>query len=308
MSQRFFTSIKTKLSYQQSRVMTDEQVKAFLHHTEVQYKQENRLIPISHHREEYEAYVLSQIHEVTRSKLAKYEDEYTLYKSNQNLKIEAAKYLEGKIFPLVKEFSYQQTMGFHGLEHTELVALRAIDISIANNHRDMHQHLIPVMLAAALHDSARTNDLYNNEHGPKAAHRPESKAFLDNPEFALSEEQKRLILDAVAHHTDAMPHLFAEKNFIKDYLCDADRVRLSWQIGHDPKYFFTKVGNELGTMTPYRVIDYLHGWDYLFEKGKIKTISSRPLQSRYSIRYSQRTKHNQAYFIDPSYQTKQYTL
>ena len=55
MSFDFFNKTRTKLSFLLYPMATDEQVKAFLHYTEVSYKKDQKL-PFAEHRAEYEAY------------------------------------------------------------------------------------------------------------------------------------------------------------------------------------------------------------------------------------------------------------
>ena len=290
------------------RAATDEEAKALLHHTEFAYKKENRLLPIREHQQDYEKYVAEHLSTLGQARFYGYLAEYRTYKRHQQIKNEAARYFETQIMPLVKNFTTQHECGYHGLEHTELVALRAIDIAVAEGHTDMNKELLPVMLAAALHDSARTDDAYNNTHGPDAAYRRETATFLDNPKFRLTETHKQQIKDAVAHHTDAMPSIFKKHDFVTKCLCDADRVRLSWERGHDKKYFFTRTGNELGTMTPYRVKDYIAGWEYQMRKNEIPHLG-RPLSSRYYIRYNPKIQHNCVAFNRPdgNWNSRNYT-
>lgn len=301
------TRIKMKLSGIIGRAATDEDAKAFLHHCEFSYKKENRLIPIHEHQQEYESYVNEKMHALGRLKFSVYLQEYRTYKRHQKIKNEAAAYFEKTILPMLKKFTTQREVGYHGLEHTELVGLRAIDIAVEQGYSNMQNELLPVMLAAALHDSARTNDAYNNTHGPDAANRYETTAFLNSPVFALTETQKQQIKNAVAHHTDAMPSLFKRHDFVTKCLCDADRVRLSWERGHDTRFFFTKTGDELGTMNPYRVQDYLFSWAYQFKKNDIPHIG-RPLEARYRICYNPKIGHKCVAFNKPdSYGFNSYT-
>ncbi|MEE6208029.1 MAG: hypothetical protein VZR95_08255 [Alphaproteobacteria bacterium] len=248
--------------------ITDEQVLAFLHHTEFSYKKENKMLPIHRHRAEYEAYAGSKIPLLNKIKLDKMVLDYRLYKKNQYLKISAANMLENTILPKLKTFSKQDTTGYHGLEHTELVALRAADIAISEGYTDTRPLMI-TMLAAAIHDCARTNNGYNTYHGPEAAKMPEVQKFLDSPEFNLNAAEKLQIKNAAYNHTTAQPYDGQKYDYVQKCLCDADRVRLSWQGKHNAKYFFTSYGNELGKLSAYQAIDYLSDWDALYKKSGI---------------------------------------
>lgn len=277
--------------------ITDEQVLAFLHYTENKYKKEDHMIPIFKHRAEYEEFSHAHITKLNKIKLDALTLEYRQYKKQQNLKIQSAYILENVIMPNLKKFSRQKTAGYHGLEHTELVALRAVDIALAEGYENSHSLLV-VMLAAAIHDCARTNDDYDKEHGPNAAKMPEVQEFLSDPVFNLSEPEKQQIKNAARYHTTAQPQDFRSYDYVQKYLCDADRVRLSWTRGHAPRFFFTECGDELGKMSSYRVMDYLYGWDHLMKKNNIRPVFGN-LAGKYNIERD-RSGHRRIVFTDPS--------
>lgn len=277
-------------------VASDEQVKAFLHHTEVKYKIDRKL-PFAEHRAEYETYTFEQLKKLTRPQMDKISAAYTIYKRHQNAKIEAARFLEEQIMPRLKRFTRQNTLGYHGLEHTELVALRAVDIALSLGH-ERQSELVPVLLAAAIHDCARTDDGFNTFHGPDAANMPEVQTFLADPLFNLSEAQKKQIKYAAYNHTTAQPNDGVAYDYITKSLCDGDRIRLSWERGHSAKFFFTAKGDELGAMNPYRVIDYLNSWDNLLQKGHIHPLYGK-LAGKYTIGYTTRISPKRALFVYP---------
>ena len=68
-----------------------------------------------------------------------------------------------QILPQIAEITTQSRFGYHGLSHTNQVALFGIDLA-----HSINQDALPVMLAAGLHDCARTNDAWCTEHGPRA--------------------------------------------------------------------------------------------------------------------------------------------
>ncbi|MBO6290551.1 MAG: hypothetical protein J6N45_09590 [Alphaproteobacteria bacterium] len=276
--------------------ITDEQVLAFLHHTEFSYKKENKMLPIHRHRAEYEAYVDSKFPTLNKIKLDRMVSEYRLYKKNQDLKITMANLLESSILPKLKEFSRQKVTGYHGLEHTELVALRAVDIAISEGYTDTRPLMI-TMLAAAIHDCARTDNGYNTYHGPEAAKMPEVQKFLDSPEFDLTSVEKQQIKSAAYYHTTAQPYDGKKYDYVQKCLCDADRIRLSWQSRHDAKYFFTSLGDKLGRLSAYQAVDYLSDWDALYKKSGI-----RPLCGTFRQKYKVcdgSHGHKVARFIEP---------
>ena len=67
-----------------------------------------------------------------------------------------------QILPQIIEITTQSKYGYHGLSHTNQVALFGIDLAYSIN-----QDILPVILAAGLHDCARTNDEWalNTDHG-----------------------------------------------------------------------------------------------------------------------------------------------
>lgn len=221
----------------------------------------------------------------TKQQNEKFDDE------DLKLKIRAASYFEDIIIPIIKTFTRQKIRGYHGLEHTELVAFRIIDIALSEGYTDFRNEVLPLLFAAALHDSARTDDAYNETHGPDAATRPETQSFLDEHAFLLSGLQKMEIKSAVAKHTSIMPSLFRKYSFIHRCLCDADRARLSWEHGYQSKYFFTKKGKELAAMSPQQVKTYLIGWEDLLQRNKIRHVGRKFLQ-RYSF-------GDHVYFVEP---------
>ncbi|MBR3676467.1 MAG: HD domain-containing protein [Alphaproteobacteria bacterium] len=296
MSTDFFNKTKTKLSFLLYPLATTEQVEAFLHYTEVAYKKDQKL-PFAEHRSEYEAYSFERLKHLTRPKMDKILLDYGIYKRRQKAKIEAARFLEEQIMPRLQRFTRQNTDGYHGLEHTELVALRAVDIALALGY-ERQSDLMPVMLAAAIHDCARTDNGYNTHHGKDAANMPEVQDFLSDPAFNLSEKQKSQVRTAAYYHTEAMPTDGNPYDYVAKCLCDADRARLSWERGHSAKFFFTAQGNDLGAMNPWRVMDYLQGWDELMRDNGIRSLNGL-LTSKYHLGYTSRTSPTRALFTEP---------
>ena len=295
----FYNQTKLKMALLVYPMPTDEQVKAFLHYTEVQYKKDGNLLPLQHHRAEYEKYSFEKLKKLTLPKMDKLMLDYATYKRQQKIKIAAARFLEEKILPELKKFTRQAATGYHGLEHTELVALRALDVALSLGY-EQKSNLTAVLLAAAIHDCARTDNGYNTHHGADAAAMPEVQKFLDLPTFNLLEFQKTQIKNAAINHTTASPSDGKIYDFVQKCLCDGDRIRLSWERGHDSKHFFTSFGNELGAMNPYQVKDYLHQWDYLYKSNGIKPLCGN-FEDKYYIGYTSHTGPKRALYADPSY-------
>lgn len=291
-----------KMAFLISPIPTDEQVKAFLHYTEFSYKKD-QLLPFNAHRDEYEAYSFELLKKLTLPQMSEITQEYSVYKRQQKAKIEAVRFLEEQIMPRLKRFTRQNIVGYHGLEHTELVALRAIDVALSLG-REQKNELMPVMLAVAIHDCARTDNGYNTHHGKEAAAMPEVQTFLSDPIFALNPEQIQQIKAASYYHTEAMPRDGNNYDYICKSLCDGDRIRLSWERGHSARFFFTDKGNELGNMNPYRAIEYLNDWDNLLQHNGINTVYGK-LANKYRIGFTSRTSPKRALFIDPEYRGRQ---
>lgn len=300
----FFNKTRTKLSFLLYPSASEEQTKAFLHYTEVKYKTDQTL-PFNEHRAEYEAYSFELLKKLTLLQMEKISADYTTYKRQQASKITAARFLEEQIMPRLKRFTRQNVLGYHGLEHTELVALRAINVALSLG-REQPSELVPVMLAAAIHDCARTDDGFNTHHGKEAADMPEVKQFLDDPIFNLTPAQQKQIRYAAYNHTTAQPYDGVSYDYIAQSLCDGDRIRLSWERGHSSKFFFTSKGNELGSMNPYRVLQYLNDWDNLLQNNRIRPLCGK-LAGKYHIGYTSKTSPKRALFVDPDYRSPQNT-
>ena len=305
MAENFFENTRKIMEETLNRKINDEQVKAFLNYTEVGYKKNGYLLPLFRHRKEYEGYSNSLIYDLRQPKLDAICVGYSQYKRQQNIKGEMARIFEEIILPKIQNFEdrRQKTTGYHGLEHSELVGLRALDIAISLGY-ERKEDLIPVLLAAAIHDCARKDDSANYHHGPEAAKMPDVQRLLDDKDFNLTETQKEQIKSAAANHTVAQPFDGKPYDYIQKSLCDADRIRLSWERGHASKYFFTALGDELGNMNPYRVDDYLHGWDYLLNKFSVKPLCG-PVADKYRIIYNHKLGRKSMDFVPLKYRNGQ---
>ena len=140
-----------------------------------------------------------------------------------------------KVMPLIKNDTQQSSFGYHGLTHTENVVLRGIDYALSENINPL-----PVILACALHDCARTHDDWDDNHAENAV--PIAKDFLKKYDFGLSEKEKESIIEAIKGHT----HGENTQDKIAACLWDADRTRLAWEYGFViSKKFSTKRGLEV---------------------------------------------------------------
>ena len=297
----FFENTRQNMYNVLQHQISDEQVKAFLHYTEVEYKKNGYVLPVFSHRKEYEGYSNALICDLRQSKLDSLCVKYKNYKNQQQIKGEMARIFEDIIIPKIKNFEdrRQSVLGYHGLEHSELVAFRALDVALSLGY-ERKEDLVPVLLAAAIHDCARKDDSANFYHGPEAAKMPDVQRLLDDKEFNLTSVQKVQIKSAAANHTVAQPFDGKSYDYIQKCLCDADRIRLSWERGHASKYFFTKLGDELGGMNPYRVDDYLHGWDFILKKFSVKPLNG-PVADKYRIVYNHKLNRKAMDFVPPQY-------
>lgn len=150
------------------------------------------------------------------------------------------------IMPAVQQVSQQPVWGYHGLEHTEQVVLFGIDYALATGTNPL-----PVILACALHDCARTTDKYNITHAVSAE--PIAREFLKQHQFNLSPKETEQIISAIVHHTEGRN----ASNAIAACLWDADRTRLSWQYGYHPVFYATERGKEVAQYTPGQQHRYL---------------------------------------------------
>ena len=164
--------------------------------------------------------------------------------NDKDFKIDAGREYYAKMFfeqilPQIAQVSNQDRYGYHGLTHTCQVAMFGLDIAYTIN-----QDPLPVLLAAGLHDCARTNDEWCTEHGPRAV--PIAHNFLHAHYPKISEENINKILYAVENHTTGR---YAPDG-VSACLWDGDRIRLSWECGYRPKFFNTVRGKQIASMSP----------------------------------------------------------
>lgn len=171
-----------------------------------------------------------------------------------------AKLFFEQILPQITQVSNQDRYGYHGLTHTCQVAMFGLDIAYTIN-----QDPLPVLLAAGLHDCARTNDEWCTEHGPHAV--PIARDFLaaHYPDISVADVNK--ILYAVENHTTGR---YAPDG-VSACLWDGDRIRLSWECGYRPKFFNTVRGKQIAGMSPIDQKKYLMAQDNFLINNKIRT-------------------------------------
>ena len=165
-----------------------------------------------------------------------------------------------EVLPKIKQVSYQPEYGYHGLSHTSQVAMFGLDIALSVN-----QDPLPVLLAAGLHDCARTNDDYCEKHGPNCE--PIARKFLsENYDYLLPSVKERII-DAVKKHTTGMRTV----DLVSACLWDADRIRLSWEMGYEPKFFSTPYAKNIASLTKPQQDKYIKKQEDFLVAHNIKT-------------------------------------
>ena len=164
------------------------------------------------------------------------------------------------ILPKITQTTNQSRYGYHGLSHTIQVALFALDIA-----RHINQDPLPVLLAAGLHDCARTNDAWCVNHGPDAV--PIGRKFLDKHYPHLSQGTVEQILNAVKNHTTGRN---ATDN-VSACLWDGDRIRLSWERGYRADFFSTERGMQIASLNRQKRQEYIAEQEEFLVQHNIRT-------------------------------------
>lgn len=160
------------------------------------------------------------------------------------------KYLRGMILPLYNNTNYE-----HGILHIDDVVWFAT--LIAGNEQVPEEYYIPIILSAAFHDCGRVNDCYDELHGKASVDKLNSIIQLYGEKcFKYEEYDIRYIwadkdytkyfehiMDAIRVHTTRMPK--DDNNIVAKVLCDADRIRLSWEYGYDERFYSTETGKKI---------------------------------------------------------------
>lgn len=165
-----------------------------------------------------------------------------------------------QVLPQITEVTNQSEFGYHGLSHTNQVAMFGIDLAYSIN-----QEVLPVLLAAGLHDCARTNDEWCIDHGPQAA--SVGWNLLNKHYPNMSKETMRQILFAVENHT--IGHIAPDG--VSACLWDGDRIRLSWENTFRPEFFNTARGRKIASMSPERQRRYIDAQNAFLVRNRIKT-------------------------------------
>ncbi len=166
------------------------------------------------------------------------------FKNKDYLKNLYIKYFNQELLPTIRKISWQEKnhLKYHGIWHTEQVALFAIDISVEDN-----MNPLPNLLAAALHDCARKSDSGDVEHAKNCE--PIARDYLDNlygDKHLLTLQDKAQIIHAVTHHNVPSKD---KSNVVLNCLQDADSMRLWWERGKT---------YQANTITGNKISEYRH--------------------------------------------------
>ena len=148
--------------------------------------------------------------------------------------------------PVVEHNATQQKYGYHGVyTHTAAVVFRGIDYAIA-----LGQKPEPVVLACAFHDMARLDDGPDINHAERAI--PIIEQILKTS-LPVSESLAKSVADAVKNHTIGT----IAPDYVSACLWDADRTRLSWELGFDPRFFATDRAKAIASGNADRYIEFM---------------------------------------------------
>ncbi len=188
------------------------------------------------------------------------EPKFSVLKQAIQDKVYYTKLFMTDILPKIAQISNQPRYGYHGLTHTTQVALFGVELSLASGAEPL-----PVMLAAGLHDCARTHDKDCLMHGPKCE--PIAHTFLDTHYPTLSYQTHQQIVYAVVNHSRNIP----APDAVSACLWDGDRIRLAWELGYNPNFFATEYGRKIASLTPRGQAQYIARQERFLIQHGIKT-------------------------------------
>lgn len=256
----FFDDVFKLIKDKKNANPTDEECKAVAHHMEYNIRADRRYANNGHLNiriDDLREHIVSQIkNNLHANDIPRYVAQYRKYKSyQQNWQLTAQeakdlqdiakgakkvsdfsnkdylknlyiKYFNQKVMPEIRKISWQEKnrLQYHGLWHTEQVALFAIDIAVEDNINPL-----PCLLAAGLHDCARKNDRSDPNHAKNCE--PIATNFLRDSyqdRYLLTEQDKKQIIFAATHHNVPTRD---KSNSVLNCLQDADSMRLWWERG-----------------------------------------------------------------------------
>lgn len=162
------------------------------------------------------------------------------------------KFYLNNVQPLVLDaITQKQTQSLDGLHgfytHTNAVVFRGIDYALSIN-----KDPLPVILACAFHDMARTNDKPDFEHGKAAV--PMAFKIMNQFPDKIDAKTRASIASAIANHTAKTPTVAPD--YISACLWDADRTRLAWASKFDEQYFSTQRGAHVASHSWKKYIEF----------------------------------------------------
>ena len=172
-------------------------------------------------------------------------------------------FYQTKVLPEVEKLASQKKEGYHGLyTHTPAVVFRGLDYAMS-----LGMDPRPVVFACAFHDMARTDDEYNEYHGPKAV--PIAARIMDAfPDLAAA--QRASILSAVENHTTGR----VAPDYVSACLWDADRTRLSWGYGFMPECFSTVRARDVARVAADEYVAFMRKTISDYAKSKLPEITT----------------------------------
>jgi len=165
------------------------------------------------------------------------------------------RFLDRALCPALGPFYLNPEGPGHGLDHARETARLAGFLA----WRAGRSPLAP-MVAACLHDSARTGDGPEPEHAALGAKL--ARAFLKSSagrRLPLARGEAGALVRAIAGHNRPG----RAKGEIEAVLRDADRLRLSWAEGLKPEFFATDSGLKLAAAGPRAAANYLAFYENL---------------------------------------------
>ncbi len=151
------------------------------------------------------------------------------------------------IMPIVEKYAIQSKNGYHGLyTHTAAVVFRGIDFAI-----NLDKPTMPVIMACAFHDMARTHDGCDMEHGQNAI--PLASCVMDDVGTIDNNVRSSIVFAIKNHSFNNLP----APDYISACLWDADRTRLSWECGYHSKFFTTRRAQHVASNAATEYLEFM---------------------------------------------------
>lgn len=159
------------------------------------------------------------------------------------------RWLERDLTPRARAYSEQPDSGYHGFGHSVFVARAAALLALK-----LDRNPLPAMIAGLLHDAGRRDDAADPGHAALGA---EIAALVLEPWLGhcLAAPVRAAVVEAIRHHAEEEP----AAGDIAACLRDADRLRLAWERGFEPRCFTTPAGVEFARRSPHYLANQLAG-------------------------------------------------